>query len=433
MPRRAVIIGAGVIGCAIAVELARKGYQTVNVDKNPGVGYGSTSNSCAIVRFSYSTLEGVMLAFEGYHYWKGWPEFLGTEDERGFAKFIQCGHLMLKSDPADRRQVTEFYRILGIRYEEWAPSVIRERLPIYSTGRFAPPRPVADPSFWDDPHAEIAGGVFCPQGGYIGDPQLATHNLRHAAEAAGARFVLGRRVVSVDLANGRVSGVTLDDGATIATDIVVNAAGPYSSMINRLVGVEGAMSIKTRALRREVHHVMSPEGFDFEKQGVMTSDTDSGIYFRPELGNRITIGSGDPPCDPKTWVENPDDFNREITEAQWQAQVFRLARRIPDLAIPNRASGVVDLYDVADDWIPIYDKSDLPGFYMAIGTSGHQFKNAGAVGSLMADLIHACENGTDHDRQPVQHLLRYTGNTINTAAFSRLRGVNQNSSFSVRG
>jgi sarcosine oxidase subunit beta len=70
---------------------------------------------------------------------------------------------------------------------------------------------------------------------------------------------------------------------------------------------------------------------------------------------------------------------------------------------------------------------------MAIGTSGHQFKNAGAVGTLMADLIEACEQGQDHDEEPVQHRLRYTGRILNLGAFSRLRTLNRNSSFSVRG
>ncbi|GAB5469420.1 MAG: hypothetical protein Kilf2KO_24500 [Rhodospirillales bacterium] len=37
---------------------------------------------------------------------------------------------------------------------------------------------------------------------------------------------------------------------------------------------------------------------------------------------------------------------------------------------------MVDLYDASTDWISIYDKSALPGFYMACGTSGNQYKNA---------------------------------------------------------
>jgi sarcosine oxidase, subunit beta len=431
--KHAVIIGAGIIGCAVALQLVRKGYRTTNVDKNAEVGSGSTSNSCAIVRFSYSTLEGVMLAHEGCQYWLNWPQFLGTQDERGFAKFIQCGHLMLRIDEFDRAQVLERYKELGIRFEYWDNATIRERLPILATQSYFPPKPVDDPHFWDDSTTEIAGGVFTPDAGYIPDPQLATHNLRCAVEAQGGRFLLKRQVVGIERSSGRVGGVLLEGGERLAADVVVNAAGPYSALVNRMADVEGDMSIRTRSLRREVHHLAAPAGFDFEHQGVMTSDGDVGVYFRPGSGNSITLGSGDPPCDPKTWVEDPDECNREITEHQWNAQVLRLARRMPALEIPHRALGVVDMYDVADDWIPIYDKSSLPGFYMAIGTSGHQFKNAGAVATLMTELIVACEAGLDHDREPLQHRMPYTGRELNTAAFSRLRAVNRGSSFSVRG
>jgi sarcosine oxidase subunit beta len=257
--------------------------------------------------------------------------------------------------------------------------------------------------------------------------------LRRAVEAAGSRFLLRRTVAAIERAEGRVAAVILDDGSRLPADVVVNAAGPHSDLVNRLAGVEGDMSIRTRALRREVHHLRAPAGFDFEHQGIMTSDSDVGVYFRPGLGNTITLGSTDPACDPKTWVGDPDECNREITERQWNAQVYRLARRMPNLPIPGRAAGVVDMYDVADDWIPIYDRSSLPGLYMAIGTSGHQFKNAGAVGTLMADLVAACESGLDHDRAPFQHRMPYTGRVLNVGAFSRLRAVNRNSSFSVRG
>ena len=44
-------------------------------------------------------------------------------------------------------------------------------------------------------------------------------------------------------------------------------------------------------------------------------------------------------------------------------------------------------YDVSDDWIPIYDRSSIDGYYMAIGTSGNQFKCTGPAGLLMASII----------------------------------------------
>jgi sarcosine oxidase subunit beta len=112
---------------------------------------------------------------------------------------------------------------------------------------------------------------------------------------------------------------------------------------------------------------------------------------------------------------------------------MRQAMRIPDLPIPNQMQGVVDLYDVSDDWYPIYDKSALPGFYLAIGTSGNQYKNAPAVGSFMAELIRYCETGNDHDKKPFQYPMKYLKRTLDIGFFSRNREINAESSLSVIG
>ena len=112
---------------------------------------------------------------------------------------------------------------------------------------------------------------------------------------------------------------------------------------------------------------------------------------------------------------------------------MRLALRISDLGIPGELKGVVDLYDVTEDWIPIYDKSDLPGFYLCIGTSGNQYKNAPVVGKLMAKLIAECEQGRDHDSDPVEFHLDYIDRSFSLGFYSRMREINQESSFSVLG
>ncbi|MBE2198164.1 MAG: FAD-binding oxidoreductase, partial [Anaerolinea sp.] len=155
--------------------------------------------------------------------------------------------------------------------------------------------------------------------------------------------------------------------------------------------------------------------------------------FRPETGNNILVGSADPACDPKEWVANPDEYQTELTDQLWKTQVYRLARRIPELEIPSKPSGIVSMYDVTNDWIPIYDQSDLPGFYLAIGTSGNQFKNAAGVGHLMASLIDAVEKGQNHDENPVQVTMPYTGVVLNAGFYSRLRELNTKSSHTVMG
>ena len=108
-----------------------------------------------------------------------------------------------------------------------------------------------------------------------------------------------------------------------------------------------------------------------------------------------------------------------------------MAQRVPSLGIPNQIRGIVDLWDVTEDWIPVYDCSSLPGYYLAIGTSGNQFKTAPVVGALMAELITACENGHNHDVEPIDFFMEKTDNCITLDFFSRNREVDTRSSFSV--
>ncbi len=430
----AVIIGAGVIGCAIGHELAGRGWRTLNIEKAPSAGSGSTVNSCAIVRFSYSTPDGVMLAWEGYHYWADWPAYIGADDEAGLIEYHQVGQLLVRSadDNSHAERVKAIWDQLGIPHETWSSATLRIRLPVLDMGLYGPPKRPSDPRFWDDPDGEITGAYYSPQAGYVSDPQLSCHNLQRGAEARGAKFWFNAEVTGITTADGRVSGVELADGRRVAADVVVNVAGPHSALINDLAGVRDSMNIKTRALRHEVHHVPAPDGFDFEAHGVVAADDDLGIYFRPEVGNHILIGSGDPACDPREWVD-PDDYDPAVSDSQWDAQVLRANRRIPGIGVPARKKGIVDLYDVSDDWIPIYDRTDLDGFYVAIGTSGNQYKNAGVAGQLMADLISAVENGHDHDADPLVCVGRYTQAPINVGTFSRNREINPHSSMSVHG
>ena len=428
----AIIIGAGIIGCCVSFELAKKGYKTLNVDKLPAAGYGSTSGSCAIIRFHYSTPDGVALAREGYFYWLDWPNYLGVADERGLSKYINTGCLVIKT--AHNKNLVNVMRSLdelGVKYEELDLDGIKKKMPLLDTRSYFPVKLPDDPGFGRPTGAAVTGAIFVPESGYMSDPQLSTHNVQRAVEARGGEFMFNTKVVEIRKRQGRVTGITLEDGRQIDAPVVVNVAGPHSYIINRMAGVEEGMRIKTRALRQEVAHVPSPEGFDYQKDGMIISDGDVGTYSRPEVGNNVLVGSEDPECDVREWVD-PDDYNQDFTQ-QATAQAMRAAQRIQGLPIPNTMQGVVDLYDVSDDWIPIYDKSDLPGFYMAVGTSGNQYKNAPIVGVLMAELIEKVQAGQDHDKHPVRFTMKYTGRVCDIGFFSRLRQINPDSSFSVIG
>jgi sarcosine oxidase subunit beta len=428
----AIIIGAGVIGAAIAFEMNKAGYRTVSIDKNPAAGYGPTSGSCAIIRVHYSTLEGTAFAYEGYFYWRDWADYLEVVDERGLAEFREVGCMVMRTRQNDlMNKHIALCDELEVPYEIWDAARIRQRIPVYDLTSYWPAKRMDDAGFGEPGSGEVESAVYFPMAGYVTDPQLSTHNLQRAAEAKGGRFLFNRRVVEILKGGGRVSGVRLDDGSEVHAPVVVNVAGPASAKVNDMAGALDDMTISTRALRQEVVHVPSPKGFDFFNTVPVISDSDISCYCRPELGNHILVGSEDPECDSREWVDD-EEYSREFSE-QWTVQAYRYAQRVPSLEIPRSPKGVVDLYDVSDDWIPIYDKSMVPGYYMAIGTSGNQYKNAPIAGKMMAALIDHCENGNDHDASPMQFTLPYIDRSIDVGFYSRKRPINEESSFSVLG
>ncbi|HCY85149.1 MAG TPA: FAD-dependent oxidoreductase [Desulfobacteraceae bacterium] len=428
----AIIIGTGIIGNCIAYEMAKQGKKTLSIDKLGGSGCGSTAGSCAIIRLYYSSPEGVALAREGYYYWLDWKRYLRVTDPEGMAYYKNTGAMVFKSNlNKNLKPVMASLDELGVGYLELTPEQMADYLPNPDLRSFHPQKRMDEEGFGEATGSSVNGAVYVPESGFVSDPKQSTHNVEVAARAVGADFLFNAKVTSILTEDGRAAGVELEDGRSFKAPVVVNVAGPHSSQINEMAGVVDKMKISTRALRVEVAHVPAPDGVDWEAQAPITSDSDTGVYTRPETGNHVLIGSEEPKCDPLEYVD-PDDYNLNFTD-QLKTQAYRVAMRVPELRIPNKNQGLVDLYDVTDDWYPIYDKSDLPGFYLAIGTSGNQYKNAPVVGAFMAGLIDYCEAGNDHDENPYQYRMKYMDRTLDIGFFSRNREINQDSSFSVIG
>ena len=429
----ALVVGAGVIGCSIALELARAGRDVIVVDKSTGIGHGSTSASSGIVRFHYSTRAGVALAWESVHGWRDWAGHLDFADPTGLATFRSTGMLVLDHEPGASATSTALFDEIGVPWEYWDSAAISKHLPQVDTGRFGPPAPVDSAEFFASAHGSI-GGSFTPDAGYVGDPQLSAHNLGASAEHFGATFALGKQVRAIEATGSRRWLTTTDDGVQFATDIVVNVAGPWSSQINAIAGIGHDFTVAVRPLRQEVHDVRAPSGFAANgSEGITIADPDLGIYVRPAGNGTILIGGMEPQCDPLEWLDDPDDVLQQPTSKVFEAQLLRAARRFPGLAIPNRPTGIAGVYDASSDWTPIYDRTVADGYYVAMGTSGNQFKNAPVVGLLMSTLIAEVENGRDHDQDPVQLNLPRTGQVVDLSAYSRRRPISKNAPASVMG
>jgi sarcosine oxidase, subunit beta len=425
---KAIVVGAGVIGCSIAFEMAAKGYEVIAVDKAQGPGQGSTSASSAVVRFNYSTFDAVALAWESFHCWKNWPEHLGKKQER-YSKMIDVGVVMLDAPVISGEKTSQLFDAVGIPYEVWNSTDLSKNVTGIDAGKYWPPKKLDDDAFWEDAK-EPLGAIFTPNGGYIDDPLLATENLAQAALSSGVTFRFKSKVTKILREGNKVTGVELDGSEKILADIVINAGGPWSNRINELAGVGKDFTISVRPMRQEVHQINTPMNL---LPGPIVGDLDLGTYMRSTPTGSTLIGGTEPECDRLDWVDDVEAVNLNRTKELFEAQVTRAARRFPALKIPNSPSGIAGIYDVAADWTPIYDRTELDGFFVAIGTSGNQFKNAPMVGKLMTALIDAVRTGRDHDVEPLTVKAERTGNEINLGAFSRKRLFNADNTGTVMG
>jgi sarcosine oxidase, subunit beta len=418
----AIVVGAGIIGCAISLELGRAGRRVLCTDAGPAAGLGSTGASSAIVRFHYSEAEATAVAWDSHTDWTNWADYVDLPPGEPLAKYVTTGALVLDAPGSPRRATLGHFDALGIPYQELTAADIRGLFPAICTESFWPPRTPQDRAFWNPGRGEL-GGYLTPAAGYVDDPQLATANLMLAATRAGVTFRFRRLVRRVIVARDRVTGVELDGVDTVSAPVVVNACGPASDRLNQLAGVTGDMAVRGRALRTETHEVPAPPGFRTGRGGVFVTDADLGVAFRPHGQDRLHISSMEPACDPLEWIDDPWSYRDTPTQAFYDRQTLRAARRLPGLSIPPRPSGIGALYDVTPDWRAIFDRSALPGYYLACGTSGNSFKIGPMAGRMVAAIIDACETGHDHDRRPVLFTTPHQGRPLSLGYYSRLRGV----------
>jgi len=374
-----VIAGAGIVGLSIAWQLARRSELRIAVfDKGAGVGEGSTGASSAICRFRYSLDEVVNLARDGIGAYRNWQAFTGLAEPR--ASFVNDGVLWMPGTDtawADREHAR--MASLGISTEVLDDRDIEERFPGISTCVLAP-------DFETGEAHECRGGsrnFFETDGGYI-DPVSAAQDLVEACRQRGVDIRFRSQVTGIETISGAVSGISLDDGERISTPLFLNAAGPWCRDLNRAAGIE--LSWRLAPVRIQVLYRDRPE--ELPGHIPVTVDMQGGIYFRTQNRGQQLVISSVLEEDEKEVVEDADNFRTEADEDFELLKLHALHHRLPALPYRGKIMSYCGLYTVnREDVHPIVGPTELDGFWVANGFSGHGFKLAPAIGSMMAQAI----------------------------------------------
>lgn len=403
-----VVVGAGIIGSSIAYQLARHGQSVLALDKGTGPAEGSTGASSSICRCRYTNPEVVRLAFHGQEAFGNWSEFTGLAEIRSqlhrTGVLWMMGETMSKVEADAAKLVSQ-----GVAAEALGPDDAKKLFPAVST--------CAEPlDMTGETEHECQPGeafLFETQSGYA-DPVGANQDLIEATRVRGGEVRFNSRVVDVTKDGERVTGVRLDDGSTIAAGLVINAAGPWCNALNASAGTD----LRWTLTPTRIQTVYRPWPRELGSLPV-GADATTGIYFRPESGGQQLLLGSVSAEDEEEIVDDPDHF-KSVPDAEFtQMKLAAFHHRMPSLEPRGDVSGIAGLYTInREDVHPVLGPSGVDGFWVANGFSGHGFKLAPAVGSMVAQAISG-EN-TDFDTDVPMEFFAVDREPIDVAAKSVL-------------
>ena len=345
-----VIAGGGIMGCALAYQLAKRKVDVVLLERET-LGSQSTGKCAGGVRQQFSIEANVRLQRMSVRM------FESFENETGHpADFRQIGYLFVFTQPQqveDFRHNMDMWHRVGLTEARWVdPAEAAKMVPVLNV---------------DD----VLGCTFCPTDG-IASPADVTSGYTAAARRLGASLREGVEVTGIDVASGRVQGVRTSKG-DISTRMVVNCAGPWAASIGRMAGLE----IPVLPYRR---HIAVTGPFPaVPRTTPMTVDFRSSLYFHPE-GDGVLIGMSDR-TEPPSFTT---DVNWEFLEKMFE----QAALRAPALASAGVKTAWAGLYESTPDHQAILGPvAELEGFWCAAGFSGHGFMQGPAAALLLTQLL----------------------------------------------
>ncbi|MEW5719782.1 MAG: FAD-dependent oxidoreductase [Chloroflexota bacterium] len=350
-----IIVGAGIVGCSAAFQLARrKGLRVLVVEKGP-LASGMTKRSGALIRAQYAHPTEAQLAVASAPFFQNWKEIVG-----GNCGFTQTGFVVVAAEAHASRlrdQVAQL-QTLGANTRVLSRGELRDLQPATRV---------------DD----IALAAYEPNAGFA-DPVLATQTLAARAKELGATFRTGTMVKSIRVDFGRVVGVDTNIGLIEALNVVV-AAGPWTDRLLKPLQVE----IGIRAQRAEVAFFERPA--ELKTGHLAFEDWTTNAHFRPHTFGLTMAGLNAPQTNADT---NPDSFDESISPKYVTDLQQRLAARIPAMAHARYTRGHAGVYDMSPDGHTVLGRvPGVTGLFVAAGFSGIGFAIAPAVGACVSELV----------------------------------------------
>jgi sarcosine oxidase subunit beta len=351
LPARAevTIVGAGVMGLALAYQLAKRGMKDVLVLERGYLLSGASGRNGGGVRAQWSTPTNIELAKESLSLCASFAQELGIN-----VWFRRGGYLFLAREPATAERLEA---AVALHQQHGLHTRL---IDAEEASRVVPGLDLSG----------VRAVSFNPDDGVV-FPWPFVWGYAEGARRLGARIEPFTGVTGIDITANGVEGVRTDRGR-VATRTVVIAAGAWSPEVARLAGVE----LPNSPHRHEICTCEPLKPFI----DPLVAELDNGLYFSQSARGELVGGMGDP--------DEPAGLNQASSLRFLTRYSRALLRVMPDLGAVKVVRQWAGCYDVTPDRSPVLGETPgVKGLLQMSGFVGHGFMMAPAVARRMADWM----------------------------------------------
>lgn len=343
-----VIVGAGVMGCALGWRLRKAGLSVRLLERSvPGAEASSVAAGILAPHLERSSGALLELGRLGLTLHAGWANEL--KDAVG----LDVGH---------RRSGA-----LALALDEGELVSLRERAAVLS--------PTTTVELLDGARArelepaltsDVRGALFVPGEAQV-EPPLLVRALSLAAERAGAEFSSGTPVREIAIRHERATGVVLADGSEVSAGHVVVAAGAWTSLVPGL----GALGRAVTPVRGQLVHA------ELRRPILSRIVFGAGGYVVPRADGRVVCGA----------TMEDVGFTSEVTLGGMHAVLSSALRAVPGLGAARVTSQAVSFRPASKDELPLIGPAGAEGLWLATGHFRNGILLAPATAEALTDRL----------------------------------------------
>jgi sarcosine oxidase subunit beta len=349
-----IIIGAGSVGLPAAFFMAQAGLKPLVIDQFASPGQGSHKAAIGGIRATHSTPAKIRICLKSIEIFSTWQETYGDNIE-----WYQGGYSFVAYREREEQVLKDLLKVqkaYGLNIDWLDRDELLEVIPALN-------------------REGLRGGTFSPGDGSA-SPLLSAHAFYTRARERGAEFRFRERVTGIIRRRGRVVGVRTDQGG-YATEVVINAAGPWARQIAQMAGLDVPVTPDSHeaGITEPVARFLEPMVVD-----IRPAEGSKNYYFYQHgPGPIVFCITPDPPI---------------VGTDRRETSVFlpMIARRMVDL-MPKLANIKVrrtwrGLYPMTPDGSPIVGRAPEPeGYIHAVGMCGQGYMLGPGLGVLLSRLV----------------------------------------------